>query len=66
MIGSALILSLLTLYGLFRMTGCALPPLGQQAEFVPLARRSPVVMEMHPQAEREPELDLSQPYPFAG
>jgi hypothetical protein len=25
---------------------------------VPLARTSPVVMEMHPQAETEPELDL--------
>ncbi len=57
---SALILLLLCLYGLYRMARRAPPPLEEQAEFVPMARTSPVVMEMHPQAELEPELDLRQ------
>jgi MFS family permease len=55
---SSIVLILLSVYGLYRMTRRAPPPMEEQAEFVPLARTSPVVMEMHPQAEMEPELDL--------
>ncbi len=57
---SAVILMLLSLYGLYRMRRRAPLPLEEQAEFVPLARTSPVVMEMHPKAELEPELDLGE------
>ncbi|MEJ2463200.1 MAG: MFS transporter [Candidatus Thiodiazotropha sp.] len=57
---SAVILMLLSLYGLYRMRQRAPLPLEEQAEFVPLARTSPVVMEMHPQAELEPELDFGE------
>jgi MFS family permease len=56
---SAAILLLLCIYGLYRVTRRAPLPLEEQAEFVPLARTSPVVMEMHPQAEIEPELDFT-------
>jgi MFS family permease len=56
---SAVILLLFNLYGLYRITRRAPLPMAEQAEFVPLAKTSPVVMEMHPQAEMEPELDLS-------
>lgn len=56
---SAAMLLLFNLYGLYRITRRAPLPLEEQAEFVPLAKTSPVVMEMHPQAEIEPELDLS-------
>lgn len=52
---SASMLLLLSLYGSYRMLRRAAPPLERQAEFVPLARTSPVVLEMHPQTE--PELD---------
>ena len=55
---SAATLVLLSVYGVYRMFRRAPPPLEDQAEFVPLARTSPVVLEMHPQADLEPELDL--------
>jgi MFS family permease len=55
---SAATLILLSAYGIFRMTRRAPIPLVEQAEFVPLARTSQVVMEMNPQADLEPELDL--------
>ncbi|MET0067762.1 MAG: MFS transporter [Candidatus Thiodiazotropha sp.] len=45
---SALMLLLLAFYGLYRMTQRVAPALEDQAEFVPLARTSPVVIEMHP------------------
>ena len=60
-LASAAMLFLLVAYGLFRMGRRAPLPLEEQAEFVPLARTSPIVLEMHPQADREPELDLSEP-----
>lgn len=56
---SAGVLALLGVYGIYRMTRRAPPPIAEQAEFVPLARTSPVALEMHLQAELEPELDLS-------
>jgi MFS family permease len=48
---SAAILLSLTLYGIYRKTRRAPPPLGEQAEFVPVTRTTPVVLEMHPQAD---------------
>lgn len=57
---SATALTLLGVYGVYRMTRRAPPPVEEQAEFVPLARTSPVVLEMHPQAEVEQELDLTE------
>lgn len=56
---SAATLLLLSGYGGFRMTRRAPIPLEEQMEFVPMARTSPVVLEMHPQADMEPELDLT-------
>lgn len=58
---SAATLVVLSLYGAYRMLRRAPPPVEEQAEFVPLARTSPVVLEMHPQADVEPELDLVPP-----
>lgn len=52
---SAAVLLLLSVYGLYRMTRRAPLPLEEQAEFVPLARTSPVVMEMSPQVDAESE-----------
>jgi MFS family permease len=60
---SAAALLLLSGYGVFRMARRAPIPLEEQAEFVPLARTSPVVLEMNPQADLEPEFDLSDPEP---
>ncbi len=50
---SAFMLFLLVCYGLYRMTQRDAPPLEEQAEFVPLARTSPVVIEMHPLVDGE-------------
>jgi len=50
---SSVVLLLLCFYGLYRMTRRAPLPVEQQAEFVPLARTSPVVLEMHPEAEQQ-------------
>jgi MFS family permease len=49
---SAATLMLLSLYGVHRMMQRA-PPAQGQSEFVPLARTSPVVMEMHPEAKQD-------------
>jgi MFS family permease len=48
---SASILLSLGLYGLYRKARRAPPPLEEQAEFVPVTRTSPVVLEMHPQVD---------------
>ena len=53
--------ALLALFGLYRVTRRASPPLEEQTEFVPMVRTSPVAMEMHPDVDLEPELDLQQP-----
>jgi MFS family permease len=58
---SAGMLFLLVIYGLYRMTQRDAPPLEQQAEFVPLTRTGPVVMEMHPLLDGEPPEDVSNP-----
>ena len=56
---SSAALALLAVYGTYRMVRRAPPPIEEQAGFVPLARTSPVVLEMHPQADVEPELELT-------
>ncbi|MCW8906344.1 MAG: MFS transporter [Sedimenticola sp.] len=53
--------ALLALFGLYRVTRRASPPLDEQTEFVPMVRTSPMAMEMHPDVDMEPELDLQQP-----
>ncbi|MET0026953.1 MAG: MFS transporter [Candidatus Thiodiazotropha sp.] len=50
---SAIMLLLLVCYGLYRMTQRNSPPIEEQAEFVPLARTSPIVIEMHPLLDGE-------------
>ena len=49
---------LLGVFGVFRVSRRAAPALQEQAEFVPMARTSPVALEMHPEADTAPELDL--------
>jgi MFS family permease len=57
---SAVILASMGLYGLYRKARRAPPPLEEQAEFVAVTRTSPVVLEMHPQADIEaPEVTTS-------
>ena len=41
----------LAIFGLFRMILREAPPVSEQADFVPMARTSPVVLEMHPEVE---------------
>ncbi len=55
---SAVTATLLGLFGLYRMTRRAPPPVEEQTEFVPLVRTSPVALEMHPDADPMPELEL--------
>lgn len=56
---SATTATALAVFGLYRMTRRSSPPLDAQTEFVALVRTSPVALEMHPDAELAPELDLS-------
>lgn len=57
---SATTATLLALFGLYRITRRASPPMEEQTEFVPMVRTSPVAMEMHPDVDPEPELDLQE------
>lgn len=54
---SATTAALLGLFGMYRMTRRAPPPLEEQTGFVPMARTSPIALEMHPDVEPmlEPE-----------
>jgi hypothetical protein len=45
----------LSLFGILRMAVRKPPPIAQQADFVAMARTSPVVLEMHPEVEGEGE-----------
>jgi len=56
---SAITALLLALFGLFRITRRAPPALDEQAEFVPMVRTSPVALEMHPEADKAPEAELT-------
>jgi MFS family permease len=58
---SAGIAALLGLFGAYRMLRAEPPPREEQTEFVLLVRTSPAVLEMHPEADRSPELDLPSP-----
>lgn len=49
---------ILAVYGLYRMTRRPPTPLGEQTKFIPLVRTTPVGLEMHPDADPEPELEL--------
>jgi predicted MFS family arabinose efflux permease len=55
---SAIVAAGLATFGLFRITRRAAPALEEQAEFVPMVRTSPVALEMHPEADQAPELEL--------
>lgn len=59
---SAATAALLALFGLFRTTRRAAPAIEEQADFVSMARTSPVAMEMHPEADPEQEPDLFDPH----
>ncbi|MEJ2382078.1 MAG: MFS transporter [Gammaproteobacteria bacterium] len=54
----ALVMALLGLFTLARMRHAPPVPAEEQAEFVPMVRTTPAVLEMDPRAEVEPELDL--------
>jgi MFS family permease len=56
---SAVFLLLLAGFGLYRITRRTAPATADQGAFVPLVRTTPVALEMHPEAELEPELDLA-------
>jgi hypothetical protein len=58
---SAGIAALLGLFGAYRMLRAEPPPREEQTDFVLLVRTSPAVLEMHPEADRSPELDLPSP-----
>ena len=55
---SSLIAAALAGFGIWRVWRRSPPPAEQQTAFVALARTSPVALEMHPEADPEPELDL--------
>jgi MFS family permease len=48
----------LAMYGLYRMTRRSPTPLDEQTRFIPLVRTTPVSLEMHPDADPEPEFEL--------
>jgi len=50
----------ITLYGFYRMTRRSSPAVDEQTGFVPMVRTSPVALEMHPEADLNPELELSR------
>jgi MFS family permease len=52
---------LLALFGFYRVTRRAAPPTEDQTDYVPMVRTTPVALEMHPDADPAPELDLTQP-----
>ena len=57
---SALTAAALALFGIYRMLRRAPPPRAAQSEFVPLVRTSPVALEMYPEADVSPELELTK------
>lgn len=54
----ATILTLLGLFGLYRIRRSAPIPAEAQGEFVPMVRTSQAALEMYPEADLEPELNL--------
>jgi len=57
---SALTAAALALFGIYRMLRRAPPPRAVQSEFVPFVRTSPVALEMYPEADVSPELELTK------
>ena len=57
-LSAAAVAALLGLFGLYRMTRRSAPPVAEQSEYVVLVRTTPVALEMHPDADPAPELDL--------
>ncbi len=55
---SAATAAALALFGIYRMSRRASPPIEDQTEFVAMVRTSPVALEMHPDADPQPELEL--------
>jgi MFS family permease len=55
---SAAVLAAVALFGVYRIIRRAPLPTEEQTQFVPLVRTTPVAMEMHPDADPAPELDL--------
>jgi MFS family permease len=51
----------LALFGLVRVIRRSPPPLEEQGEFVVMVRTTPVVLEMYPEADPSPELELPEP-----
>ena len=60
---SAITAAGLALFGVFRITQRAAPAVEEQAEFVPMVRTSQVALEMYPEADQAPELDLTNQIP---
>lgn len=52
---------LLALFGVYRVTRSAAPLREEQTEYVAMARTTPLALEMHPDADPAPELDLTRP-----
>jgi MFS family permease len=57
---SALTAAALALFGIYRMARRPAPPRAAQSEFVPFVRTSPVALEMYPEADVSPELELTR------
>ena len=62
---SAATLGLLGLLGLLRLIWAAPIPLIEQGRFVLMVRTTPVVLEMLPQTDAQPELDLPPPSEYS-
>ncbi|WP_275096595.1 MFS transporter [Sedimenticola hydrogenitrophicus] len=56
---SATSAGILALFGLYRMSRRSAIPVAEQTVFVPMVRTSPLVLEMHPDVDPAPELDLA-------
>lgn len=52
---------LLAIFGVYRVTRRRAPPPEQQTGYVAMVRTTPVALEMHPDADPAPELDLAEP-----
>lgn len=57
---SAAAAAALALFGIYRMLRRSPPPREAQSEFVPFVRTSPVALEMYPEADVSPELELTK------
>jgi hypothetical protein len=60
---SAAFLISLGVFGLYRVTRRAPPAMEEQVEFVAMVRTTQAAVELLPQAELAPELDLEGPPP---